>query len=66
MIQLQLDALIHEAKQLNNPHLNQQLAAAREALKKSDGILETHQLYLQLPDDYKPPKGLGSCSGSKS
>jgi hypothetical protein len=63
-IHLQLDALKAEAKARGRDDLANALKPAFEALQKYQDMLEAEALYLQLPDDYKPPKGIG-CGGSK-
>jgi hypothetical protein len=65
-IEVQLDALVHEARAADDSELNAAPEGVRKALKKSDGILRERSLYIQVPSDYKPPKGLGGCSGLKS
>jgi hypothetical protein len=58
-MQLMLDALAHEA---HSPDAVAAFQHARQALANLHDVLESRQLYLQVPKDYKPPRGLG-CSG---
>ena len=65
-LRIQLDALAHEARGHDDSELSAALRHARDGLTRSHQILEKRGLYLQLPDDYEPPEGLGGCSGPKS
>jgi hypothetical protein len=59
-LRVQLDALADQAKHTEDPHLNEALDEARNALARSADILHRRGLFLQVPHDYKPPPGIFS------
>jgi hypothetical protein len=65
VLQVELDVLAHEINAAMIPELNEAFKEAREAIRRSEEILKQRAMYLQVPDDYEPPEGLGGCSGSK-
>jgi hypothetical protein len=56
--QIQLDALIHEAKEAEDPEIEAALEKARAALSKTSGLLRQRGLFLQIPHGYKTPPEL--------
>jgi hypothetical protein len=62
-IQIQLDALAHEVREHDDSEADAALEHAQRALRDAHAKLEGRGLYLQLPPDYKPPKGTGHCGG---
>ena len=59
-LRVQLDAIADQARQTDDPHLDEALEQARQALARSADILHRRGLFLQVPHDYKPPPGI--CS----
>jgi hypothetical protein len=58
-IRIQLDAVAHELR--NDDEAREAVDRAQEALRRTHETLERRELYMQVPDDYKPPKGTRSC-----
>jgi hypothetical protein len=63
-IRVQLDALEHETRDHPDPEVHRAVDAARHALNNVHTVLHERALYLQIPDGYEPPTGLGG-SGDK-
>ena len=64
-IQVQLDALAHEAREHPDPEVHRALHTARAAVREAHAVLADRGLYLQIPDGYEPPTGLGGFKGGK-
>ena len=64
-IQIQLDSLAHETREHADPDLHRALDNAKKALDEAHTVLAERGLYLQIPDGYEPPSGLGGCGGKR-
>ena len=63
-IQVQIDALAHDTRDHPDPEVHRAIHTAKAAISKAHAVLAERGLFLQIPDGYEPPTGLG-MRGSK-
>jgi hypothetical protein len=63
--QIQLDALIHEAKKAKDSEIDAALEKTRVALSKTSDLLKQRGLFLQIPHGYKTPRELEGRTNPK-